>query len=51
MKNDQSYLENDYKVYIDVNENRLKDGRLIPVSFVWEDVVRYAIDKVVDIRP
>ncbi|MDR1569948.1 MAG: hypothetical protein LBS72_05615 [Oscillospiraceae bacterium] len=51
MISDQSYLENDYKVYIDVNENRLKDGRLIPVSFVWEDGVCYNVDKVIDVRP
>ncbi|GHU80842.1 hypothetical protein AGMMS49992_33950 [Clostridia bacterium] len=51
MKNDQAYLENEYKVYVDVNENRLKDGRLIPVSFVWEDGIRYSIEKVIDVRP
>ena len=44
------YLENDHKVYVDVNENRLKDGQLIPLSFIWEDGRRYEIDQVLDIR-
>ena len=43
-------MENDDKVYVDVNEDRLKDGRLIPLSFVWEDGSRYDISKVLDIR-
>ena len=45
------YMENDMKVYVDVNEDRLKDGRLIPRSFVWEDGNRYDIDGVLDMRP
>ena len=45
------YMENDSKVYVDVNEIRLKDGRLIPISFVWEDGNRYEIDKVSEVRP
>ena len=45
------YMENDMKVYVDVNEDRLKDGRLIPHSFVWEDGNRYEIDCVLDMRP
>jgi len=45
------YLVNDFKVYIDVTEKRLKDGRLIPLSFVWEDGKCYTIDKIIDIRP
>ena len=44
------YMENDYKVYVDVNEDRLKDGNLVPLSFVWEDGCRYDISKVLDIR-
>jgi len=43
-------MENDDKVYVDVNEDRLKDGQLIPLSFVWEDGSRYDISKVLDIR-
>ena len=46
-----AYMSSDCKVYVDVNEDRLKDGRLIPLSFVWEDGRRYAIDRVIDIRP
>jgi hypothetical protein len=45
------YMSNDYKVYVDVNEDRLKDGSLIPHSFVWEDGKRYEIDRVIDVRP
>ena len=45
------YMESGHKVYVDVNEDRLKDGRLIPLSFVWEDEVRYSVDKVIDVRP
>ena len=45
------YMESGCKVYVDVNEDRLKDGRLIPLSFVWEDDVRYEVDKVLDVRP
>jgi hypothetical protein len=44
------YMDCDNKVYVDVNEDRLKDGRLMPLSFVWEDDVRYEIDKVIDVR-
>ena len=46
----KDYMSNDHKVYVDVNEDRLKDGRLIPLSFVWEDGQRYEIDRVLDIR-
>ena len=45
------YMDSDCKVYVDVNEERLKDGRLIPLSFVWEDGVRYEIDRITDVRP
>jgi len=44
------YMESDYKVYVDVNEDRLKDGKLVPLSFVWEDGCRYDIAKVLDVR-
>ena len=45
------YMESDLKVYVDVNEDRLKDGRILPLSFVWEDGARYEIDKVTEVRP
>jgi len=45
------YMANDFKVYVDVNEDRLKDGKVVPLSFVWEDGCRYGIDRVLDIRP
>ena len=44
-------MDNDYKVYVDVNEDRLKDGKIIPRSFVWEDGNRYEIDGILEIRP
>ena len=44
------YMENDSKVYVDVNEDRLKDGSLIPLSIIWEDGRRFEIDKILDIR-
>ena len=45
------FMANDCKVYVDVNEDRLKNGKVIPLSFVWEDGNRYEIDRVLDIRP
>ena len=47
----KDYMENEQKVYVDVNEDRLKDGQLVPLSFVWENGARYEIDKVTDVRP
>ena len=44
------YMESDYKVYVDVNEARLKDGQLVPLSFIWEDGISYEIDKIIDVR-
>ena len=44
------YMESDYKVYVDVNEYRLKDGQLVPLSFIWEDGISYEIDKIIDVR-
>ena len=45
------YMDSDCKVYVDVIENRHKDGRIVPLYFVWEDGKRYKIDKVLNIRP
>ena len=47
----REFMSNDHKVYVDVNEDRYKDGRLVPLSFVWEDGSRYEIDQVLDVRP
>ena len=49
--NYRDYMESNYKVYVDVNEDRLKDGRVVPRSFVWEDGNCYEIDRVLDVRP
>ena len=45
------YMESDRKVYVEVNEDRLVDGRLHPLSLVWEDGRRYRIDQIIDVRP
>ena len=43
--------ENEYKVYVAVNEDRLKDGTILPRSITWEDEVTYKIERILDIRP
>ena len=45
------YLVNDFKVYVDVIEERTKEGFLRPLSFVWEDNETYTIDKIIDACP
>lgn len=45
------YMKNDYKVYVEVTEDRKTDGRIIPRSFVWPDGRRFEIDQILDIRP
>ena len=44
------YMDSDLKVYVSVIEVRYKDGRLRPLSVIWENEKRYKIDKVLDIR-
>ena len=39
------------KVYVDVNLKITQNGKVIPLSFVWEDGKRYIIDKVLSVRP
>jgi len=43
-------LENELKVYVDVLEDRLKDGTVLPREVTWEDGLAYAIDQIMDIR-
>ena len=38
------------KVYFGVIETRHKEGRLMPLALVWENGIRYGIDKVLDVR-
>ena len=47
----EDYLENDFKVYVEVNTRHRSDGRILPLSFIWEDGREYQIDKILDIRP
>lgn len=37
------------KVYVQVNAIFYPDGRLLPLSFIWEDGQSYAIDKVLGV--
>lgn len=38
------------KVYVDVNIKITKDGKVIPLSFTWEDGKQYKIDRVLSVR-
>lgn len=40
----------DCKIYVDVTARFTKDGRMIPLSFIWQDGHVYEIQKVTDIR-
>lgn len=42
---------NDPKVYVEVTAAFDSSGRLIPLSLVWEDGRRFAIDRVLEVRP
>jgi hypothetical protein len=42
---------NNNKVYVKVNATFSPDGRLTPLSLVWEDGREYQIDRVLDVRP
>ena len=46
----REYMSCDHKVYVEVSEIRQKDGKVIPMSFIWEDGMPYEIDKITDIR-
>jgi len=41
---------NPNKVYVSVKAIFHEDGRLQPISFVWEDGHEFAIDRVIDAR-
>lgn len=40
-----------YKAYVEVTVNFKADGTMLPTAIVWEDGVRYEVDRVIDIRP
>lgn len=46
---DEKY-DNPNKVYVSVKAIFHQDGRLQPVSFLWEDEREYAIDRIIDAR-
>ena len=45
------YLVNDHKVYVDVIEERRKDGFIRPLRLVWEDGTEYTVDRVIAACP
>ncbi len=42
--------ESPYKIYVNVNVEFTKDGRLIPKAILWDDDKSYEIQKITDIR-
>ena len=38
------------KVYVSVTTQFYQDGRIIPLSFLWEDGTAYQVDQILDIR-
>jgi len=46
----EKLLENELKVYVDVLEDRLKDGTILPRAITWEDGATYEIDQIMDRR-
>lgn len=40
-----------YKAYVTVFVEFKKDGTMLPRYIIWEDGIKYEIDRVVDIRP
>ena len=43
-------MKADRKIYVEVNERRDKNGRVFPLSLLWEDGKLYNIDNILDIR-
>ncbi len=39
------------KVYVSVDVYFSPDGAMYPRALVWEDGIRYGIDRVIDVRP
>ena len=42
---------NKYKVYVPVTVDFDDIGHMIPKSIIWEDGLRFIIDKILDVRP
>lgn len=40
-----------YKAYVSVDVSFTAEGQMLPRAVVWEDGLRYKIDRVKDIRP
>lgn len=43
-------MEKSIKVYVSVLARFEPDGRLVPLTVIWEDGTRYEVDKVLDVR-
>ena len=43
--------ENKHKTYVSVTADFDSDGRMLPRTILWEDGVRYKVDRVKSIRP
>ena len=41
--------ESPYKIYVDVNVEFTKEGKMIPRAIYWEDGTVYEIDKIIDV--
>ena len=39
------------KVFVQVNADFDKDGRVFPRSIVWEDGRSFSVDRILDVRP
>jgi len=43
-------IANNLKAYVGVNAHFEPDGKLLPVSIIWEDGKHYRIDRILDVR-
>lgn len=46
-----SSLRQSVKTYVQVNVDFADDGRMRPISILWEDGHTFEIDRVLDVRP
>lgn len=44
------FKESPYKIYVNVNVEFSKEGKLIPRSIIWDDGTIFEIQKVTDVR-
>ena len=46
----QNSMSRPIKVYVEVNADFAADGTMLPRVIIWEDGVKYTIDRITDIR-